>query len=331
MRRVGELSCLFNDAGIITIVSLVSPYREDRDTARKRHADQKLKFLELFMDVPLSVVQDRDPKGLYKKVAAGELKGFTGVDDPYEAPTHPELAIKNQEMTVQAAVDIIMRRLVEEGVLVGGPTLKNGLPYPDGDEIINLLVPATKAEALRAEAATLPKALLTDIDINWMHTVADGWAAPLKGFMREGALLQTIHFNSMLVDPFNITGNKASNEMRTDFLNFNRTQPPKRVSMSVPIVLPCTDFTKSQIEGSGKNAVALVNKHGHTMAVLRNPEVYANRKEEIVSRIFGVIDRGHPYIAHIYGGGDWLIGGEIELLEKIMYNDGLDQVSSGPS
>lgn len=96
VRRVGELACLFNDAGIITIVSLVSPYREDRDTARKRHADQKLKFLELFMDVPLSVVQDRDPKGLYKKVAAGELKGFTGVDDPYEAPTHAELSIKNQ-------------------------------------------------------------------------------------------------------------------------------------------------------------------------------------------------------------------------------------------
>ena len=325
VRRVGELACLFNDAGIITIVSLVSPYREDRDMARKRHSDQRLKFIELFMDVPLSVVQERDPKGLYKKVAAGELKGFTGVDDPYEAPEHPELAIKNQEMSVQAAVDIIMRKLVEEGVLVGGPTLPKGLPYPDGDEIIDLLVPASKVSALRAEAETLPKALLTDIDVNWLQTVAEGWAAPLKGFMREGTLLQTIHFNSMLVDPFNITGNKASNEVRTDFLNFNRTVPPKRVSMSVPIVLPCTSFTKANIEASGKKAVALVNKHGQTMAILRNPEVYANRKEEIVARIFGVIDPGHPYIAHIYSGGDWLIGGEIELLERVKYNDGLDQ------
>jgi len=325
VRRVGELACLFNDAGIITIVSLVSPYREDRDMARKRHSDQRLKFIELFMDVPLSVVQERDPKGLYKKVAAGELKGFTGVDDPYEAPEHPELAIKNQEMSVQAAVDIIMRKLVEEGVLVGGPTLPKGLPYPDGDEIIDLLVPASKVSSLRAEAETLPKALLTDIDVNWLQTVAEGWAAPLKGFMREGTLLQTIHFNSMLVDPFNITGNKASNEVRTDFLNFNRTVPPKRVSMSVPIVLPCTAFTKANIEASGKKAVALVNKHGQTMAILRNPEIYANRKEEIVSRIFGVIDNGHPYIAHIYSGGDWLIGGEIELLERIKYNDGLDQ------
>jgi adenylylsulfate kinase-like enzyme len=70
VRRVGELACLMNDAGTITIVSLVSPYREDRDIARKRHEDQGLKFLEVFMDVPLDVVQDRDPKGLYKKVRA---------------------------------------------------------------------------------------------------------------------------------------------------------------------------------------------------------------------------------------------------------------------
>jgi PUA-like domain len=118
---------------------------------------------------------------------------------------------------------------------------------------------------------------------------------------------------------------QAINELPTDFLDFDRTVPPKRVSMSVPIVLPCTAYTKNAIETSGKKAVALVNKHGQTMAILRNPEIYVNRKEEIVARIFGVIDPGHPYISHIYKGGDWLIGGEIELLDRIRYNDGLDQ------
>jgi 3'-phosphoadenosine 5'-phosphosulfate synthase len=261
---------------------------------------------------------------LCEQVAAGELKGFTGVDDPYEAPTQAELVIKNNDLTVQASVDIIMRRLVQEGVLVGAPTLPNGLPYPDGDEIVDLLVPVDKAARLRAEAETLPKALLTDIDVNWLQTVAEGWAAPLKGFMREGTLLQTMHFNSILVDPMNITGSKGINEAQTDFNDF-KTVPPKRVSMSVPIVLPCTAYTKAAIESSGKKAVALVNKHGKTLAVLRNPEIYLNRKEETVARIFGVIDPGHPYIKHIYDGGDWLIGGEIELLEKVKYNDGLDQ------
>jgi hypothetical protein len=118
---------------------------------------------------------------------------------------------------------------------------------------------------------------------------------------------------------------QAINELPTDFLDFDRTVPPKRVSMSVPIVLPCTAYTKNAIETSGKKAVALVNKHGQTMAILRNPEIYVNRKEEIVARIFGVIDPGHPYISHIYKGGDWLIGGEIELLDRVRYNDGLDQ------
>ena len=122
---------------------------------------------------------------------------------------------------------------------MGGPTLPNGLPYPDGDEIVDLLVPKDKVSKLRAEAETLPKALLTDIDVNWLQTVAEGWAAPLKGFMREGTLLQTMHFNSILVDPKNITGSKALNELPTNFLDF-KTVPPKRVSMSVPIVLPCT-------------------------------------------------------------------------------------------
>ena len=254
VRRVGELACLFSDSGTITIVSLVSPYKADRDLARKRHQEQGIRFLEVFMDVPLTVVQDRDPKGLYKKVAAGELKGFTGVDDPYEAPTNAEINIKNHDMTIQQSVDIIMRQLVRDGVLVGGPTLPLGLPYPDGDEIVDLLIPTDKIAARRIEAESLPKALLTDIDVNWLQTVAEGWAAPLKGFMREGTLLQTMHFNSMLVDPMNVTGSKGLNEMKTDFLDF-KSVPPKRVSMSVPITLPCTAYTKHAIESSTKNAV----------------------------------------------------------------------------
>jgi hypothetical protein len=84
----------------------------------------------------VTVVQERDPKGLYAKVAAGQLKGFTGVDDPYEPPLNAEINMKNYEMTIQESVDVLMRALVKEGCLVGGPTLPEGLPYPDGDEII---------------------------------------------------------------------------------------------------------------------------------------------------------------------------------------------------
>lgn len=95
------------------------------------------------------------------------------------------------------------------------------------------------------------------------------------------------------------------------------------IIFKVPIVLPATGYTKAAIEASGKKAVALVDKDGRTLAILRNPEIYENRKEEIVSRSFGVVDMGHPYIAHIYNSGDWLIGGEIELLQKVHTHAGI--------
>uniref|UniRef100_A0A7S3JZK1 Adenylyl-sulfate kinase n=1 Tax=Aureoumbra lagunensis TaxID=44058 RepID=A0A7S3JZK1_9STRA len=119
VRRVSEIACLFNGGGVITIVTLVSPYRNDRDQARKRHEQQGLNFLEVFLDVPLTVVQDRDPKGLYAKVASGEIKDFTGVDAPYEPPLHPEITLPNQEMTVDECVQVLMNALQEAGVLHG--------------------------------------------------------------------------------------------------------------------------------------------------------------------------------------------------------------------
>ncbi|KAJ8611983.1 hypothetical protein CTAYLR_004384 [Chrysophaeum taylorii] len=119
VRRVGEMACLFNAGGVITLVTLVSPYRADRDAARKRHEDQGLKFLEVFMNVPLETVQERDPKGLYAKVAAGEIKGFTGVDAPYEAPLKPDIDLPNQQLTVDECVEILLERLEAEGALTG--------------------------------------------------------------------------------------------------------------------------------------------------------------------------------------------------------------------
>lgn len=142
------------------------------------------------------------------------------------------------------------------------------------------------------------------------QVIGEGWAAPLTGFMREGPLLQSLHFNSLLIDPANNTGAVALNTQPTDWNDYF-TRGKERVSSAVPIVLPATGFTKAEIETSGKKAAALVDKDGKTWGVIRNPEIYANRKEEIVSRCFGVIDPGHPYIEHIYKGGDWLIGASL--------------------
>ena len=93
VRRAGEVACLFADAGMIAIVPLISPYVADRDRVRARHAAGGLRFIEVFVDTPLEECERRDPKGLYAKARAGELKHFTGIDDPYEAPVDPDLRL----------------------------------------------------------------------------------------------------------------------------------------------------------------------------------------------------------------------------------------------
>jgi 3'-phosphoadenosine 5'-phosphosulfate synthase len=326
VRRTGELATLFADAGVVTLVGLISPYRKDRDAVRKRHVDQGIPFYEVFLDVPVDELKKRDPKGQYARVESGELKHFTCIDDPYDEPLQPEITLKTHELTIEQSVQILFRRLERDGILVGAPKLSPpGLPNPDGDVLVDLHVPDESKEARRAEAATLPKVLINDIDLNWLQTIGEGWASPLRGFMREGTLLETLHFNSILTDPFNLTGNALRLETRTNFDHFSAHPAPQRVSMPIPITLSCTSFTKDLIDASSHNAVALVTQMGHTVAILRDPEVYANRKEEIVTRMYGVVDPDHPYIQHIYRGGDYLIGGEIELLDRIRYNDGLDQ------
>lgn len=325
VRRTGELATLFADSGVITLVGLISPYRADRDAVRKRHEDQGIPFYEVFLDVPVDELKKRDPKGQYARVESGELKHFTCIDDPYEEPLHPEITLKTHELQIEESANILFHQLERDGILTGAPKVVEGstLPNPDGDVLVDLHVPDHLKAERRAEAETLPKVLITDIDLNWLQVIGEGWASPLTGFMREGTLLETLHFNSVLVDPFNLTGNVERLTTQTNFDHFPPIAPRQRVSMPIPITLSCTSYTRDAIQDS--SAVALVTQMGETVAILRSPEIYENRKEEIVTRMYGVIDPGHPYIENIYKGGDWLIGGEVELLDRIRYNDGLDK------
>lgn len=117
IRRIGEVARLFADAGIIAITSFISPYRADRDGVRRLHAAAGLPFLEVYVDVPLEVAERRDPKGLYKKARAGELKGFTGIDDPYEPPDKPELHLRTDRLSVEESVRAVVQMLESRGLL----------------------------------------------------------------------------------------------------------------------------------------------------------------------------------------------------------------------
>ncbi|MCL4221440.1 MAG: adenylyl-sulfate kinase [Phycisphaerales bacterium] len=117
IRRIGEVAKLFADAGIVTLTSFISPYIKDRDAARKVHEDAGLKFIEVFVDTPIEVCEQRDPKGLYKKARAGQIKGFTGIDDPYEAPPKAELVLKPAKDDVKTCVNQCLKALANAGLI----------------------------------------------------------------------------------------------------------------------------------------------------------------------------------------------------------------------
>ena len=108
----------FGYAGTIALSSFISPYRADRDQVRKLHEEADYTFIEIFVDCSLEEAEKRDPKGLYKKARAGEIKGFTGIDDPYEAPEKAEIHLHTDESTLEEEVDILINELVDRGFLL---------------------------------------------------------------------------------------------------------------------------------------------------------------------------------------------------------------------
>ncbi len=117
IRRVGEVARLFADAGLIAVVPVISPYRAGRDHARRVHDESGLEFVEVYVDTPIEVCEARDAKGLYAKARAGELRGFTGIDDPYEVPEHAEVVIAGDRTSPSDAATTIVEVLIGRGVV----------------------------------------------------------------------------------------------------------------------------------------------------------------------------------------------------------------------
>jgi len=292
IRRVAEVGKLFADSGTIALCAFVSPYKKDRELARRLHQEAGLPFLEIFVDTPIEECENRDTKGLYKKARAGLIKGFTGIDQPYEAPDNPDVIIKTLDKSISESIDILVHAMQLQGILPKWPQETSG----------ELFVSPEMVDEVRAEADGLQSLEVTELDLQWIQVLSEGWAKPLKGFMREKQFLQSQHFNCLL-------DNDVSNQ-------------------SVPIVLPVSTGDKQRMEG--RPAIAL-RYQGVIKAVLRNPEFYEHRKEERCARQFGITNPNHPYIKMVMASGDWLAGGELEVLERIVWNDGLDQYRFTPS
>uniref|UniRef100_A0AAY4DA22 Uncharacterized protein n=1 Tax=Denticeps clupeoides TaxID=299321 RepID=A0AAY4DA22_9TELE len=221
-----------------------------------------------------------------------KVRGFTGIDSEYEKPDSPELVLKTGELTVNECIEQVVELLKNEGIVPSGIT----------KEVNELFVPDNRVNLATSDANVLPTVTITKLDLEWVQVLSEGWASPLKGFMREKEFLQALHFGTLL--------------------------DGGTINMSVPIVLPLSAEDKERLDGCA--AFALDYK-GKRVAILRNPEFYEHRKEERCARQWGTTCPEHPYIKMVMEGGDWLAGGDLEVLERIRWNDGLDQYRLTPA
>uniref|UniRef100_A0A673JM67 Bifunctional 3'-phosphoadenosine 5'-phosphosulfate synthase 2-like n=1 Tax=Sinocyclocheilus rhinocerous TaxID=307959 RepID=A0A673JM67_9TELE len=289
IRRVAEVAKLFADAGLVCITSFISPFTKDRNDARKILESAGLPFFEVFVNAPLEVCESRDVKGLYKKARAGEIKGFTGIDSDYEKPEAPELVLKTGELTVNDCIQQLVDLLKEQ---VGHSFIS---------EVNELFVPENKLDLVLSDANILPTLTITELDLQWVQVLSEGWATPLRGFMREREFLQVLHFGTLLDGGV--------------------------INMSVPIVLPISKDDKKRLDSC---AAFVLEFKGQKVAIMRNPEFYEHRKEERCARQWGTTCPQHPYIKMVMESGDWLAGGDLEVFERIRWNDGLDQYRLTP-
>jgi adenylylsulfate kinase len=121
IRRIAEVAKLFRDAGVISLTAFISPYRSDRDSARKLAEDEHDAFIEVFVDCPIEVCEQRDPKGMYKKARAGIIKEFTGISAPYEPPEKPEIHLRTDQLTVAESVLAAMDYLMKQNYIPCSP------------------------------------------------------------------------------------------------------------------------------------------------------------------------------------------------------------------
>jgi sulfate adenylyltransferase len=284
IRRIGEVAKLFVDAGVIVLSSFISPYREDRDVVRKLHADAGMDFFEVFVDCPLDEAEKRDPKGLYRKARAGQIKNFTGIDDPYEAPLAAELTLRTDQLTLAGEVEVLLDALEARGIL--RPTLI--APHGGGELNPLYVYDEVRRAALEREAASLPALLLNSAAAANAVMLGAGYFSPLTGYMNRAdalAVADRLHTTSGLFWP-------------------------------VPIVNLARDV--SAIAGAKRIALRDPNVDGQPVIAIMNVEAIETlgqaEIEHMARKIFGTLDPEHPGVGTFLGLGRELVSGPIEVL-----------------
>uniref|UniRef100_A0A0N5C7E2 APS kinase n=1 Tax=Strongyloides papillosus TaxID=174720 RepID=A0A0N5C7E2_STREA len=316
IRRVGEVAKLFADMGIVVLASFISPYQSDRDAAREVHEKDNLPFYEVYVNTSLDVCEKRDPKNLYKKARKGEIKGFTGIDSEYQPPKYPDLIVDSNNSSEEECISKVLEFLYKQNIIP-----EEAYHELFTNQVRELFI-YDKIDEIKSQSESYKKIDLELTEVEWLQVLSEGWATPLSGFMRERQYLQCLHFGQILDLKKKCT---IPGEIETD----NTCDYPftEAVSQSVPIVLPIDDKKKDEISKE-KNVALYYN--GKIVATLNDIEIFPHRKEERVCRQFGFNDKRHPAINTILSQGDWCVGGDLIVFERITFNDGLDKFRLTP-
>ena len=276
IRRVTFVAELLSNNGVATTCSFISPYRNARANARARCRN----FIEIYVECPMETLVDRDPKGLYKKALAGEIQGFTGVDDPYEAPEAPEIIIHTGSETVDESTRKVISYLEDNGLIGASDERHHGVSAPM-DLVNRIPEHPENLPQPNGPAVTLSDALICELD-----AIGCGLYSPLTGFMTEAQY-------SHVVDAMRL---------------------PDGTLWAVPVVLPVPAETLEAIQHG--MILELHGQDGETYGLIEVKDAFVRDLKREALAVYGTEDAEHPGVARLLAEPKTVVGGDIQLLKR---------------
>ncbi len=298
IERVTFVAKLLTRQGVIVLSAFIAPYREARSQSRREIGS----FLEVYVKAPLEVLLERDVKGLYRKALAGEIKDFTGVDDPYEEPEQPDLVLETDGESVEESASTVVALLEQRGFVaagappavpagpgsaakLGGPSAPSPIRPHGGTLVERELSGREREEALRG-ARGLPRVVLDEKSLADLEMIGVGAMSPLTGFMVRQTYLAVLE------------------SMRL----------PDGLVWPVPITLTVSEAQARTLR-EGQD-VLLTDASGHAVAVQRIEEIYSYDKALEAEAVFGTTETAHPGVAALMEQGSHAIGGPVWILDR---------------
>jgi sulfate adenylyltransferase/3'-phosphoadenosine 5'-phosphosulfate synthase len=299
IERVTFVAKLLTRNGVVVLSAFISPYRRMRDNARAEIGE----FLEVYVRTPMEVLLERDVKGMYKKAMAGEIQNFTGVNDPYEEPEHPELILDTATESIEESAVRVIELLEERGYIPRGTSTTAaaaaasevarqaaaripGPSVPHGGSLVNRELEGAALKAADAHARELVRLSLDEREASDLEMIGVGALSPLTGFMRR--------------------------------MDYETVVESMRLSDGLIWAMPVTKAVSADVAASLKEGqeVTLVDDAGNAMAIMQVTDIYSYDKAREAEKCFGTTDQTHPGVARLYAQGEMLIGGPVQVLRR---------------